>query len=256
MRSSIPLYNTLALDYDDHFRAAHRRAYDDLAWEIVQPLLPVSPGRVIDAGCGVGRWAERLIGLDHQVLGIEQSPVMAAAARARLPTGQFTLIEDSMETAEVPADHADLVLALGSVQYTHSPEHAIQRFARWTQPGGWVVVLVDSLVALEVELLAADKFAEAAERLRTQMGVWTQGNKQADHHLFNRDRLEAALCQAGLEQVRTHGLLVGASVFGRDQLIQRLTANWDGHLALERQLAISPELADLGKQLLAIARRP
>ena len=32
MRPSAPLYDALAVDYDAHFAAPHRRAYDDLAW--------------------------------------------------------------------------------------------------------------------------------------------------------------------------------------------------------------------------------
>jgi ubiquinone/menaquinone biosynthesis C-methylase UbiE len=157
MRSSISLFNTLAAGYDAHFEALHRRAYDDLAWEFVQPLLPAVPGCVIDAGCGVGRWAERLVALGHHIVGIEQAPAMADVARARLPTDRFELIEGSMEAVELPEGQADLVLALGSLQYTVDPEHMIERFARWTRVGGSVVVLVDSLVALVLELVAAGK---------------------------------------------------------------------------------------------------
>jgi SAM-dependent methyltransferase len=110
MRSSIALYNSLAADYDTHWQAPHRRAYDDLAWEYVQPLLPAVPGHVIDAGCGNGRWAARIAGLGHSVTGIEQAPAMAEAARTSVRTDRFRLVEGPMEEVELPEGRADLVL--------------------------------------------------------------------------------------------------------------------------------------------------
>jgi SAM-dependent methyltransferase len=255
MRSSIALYNALAPDYDAHWEAPHRRAYDDLAWEHVQPLLPAVPGRVIDAGCGNGRWAARIAGLGHSVIGIEQAPAMASAARASLRTERFQLIEGSMEEVELPEGRADLVLALGSLQYTVDPEHMIGRFARWTCRGGAVVVLVDSQVALVLELLSSGKRKEALQRLKTRMGTWVQGEESADNHQLDRDRLVDAFEDAGLTGIRAHGLLVGASAFGLQRLIEGLTQDWDGQMALERRLADSFLLADLGKQLLVSGRR-
>ena len=255
MRSSVPLYNALATSYDAHWEAPHRRAYDALAWELVHPLLPAVPGCVIDAGCGVGRWAERLVGLGHYVVGIEQAPAMARAARARLRTDRFELIEGSMEEVELPEGQADLTLALGSLQYARDPEQMIERLARWTRVGGSVVVLVDSLVALVLELVASAKRDEALQCLETRTGIWVQGEHCADNHQLDRDRLVKAFRRAGLSGIFAHGLLVGASALGRQQLIERLTHDWDGQMALERRLAESPLLVDLGKQLLVSGRR-
>jgi SAM-dependent methyltransferase len=260
MRSSIPLFDSLAAGYDAHFaEVPHRRAYDDLAWEYVQPLLPAVPGRVIDVGCGVGRWAERLVALGHSVVGIEQAPAMAEAARARLPTDRFKLIERSMEEVGVDDElfqQADLVLALGSLQYTIDPEHMIERFARWVRVGGSVVVLVDSLVALVLELVASGKPDEALQRLKSRRGIWVQGEQYADNHQLDRDRLVDAFHRAGLSAVSARGLLVSASaVGGRQQLIENLTRDWDVQMSLERRFAETPVLADLGKQLFVSGRR-
>jgi len=255
MRSSIPLYNSLASGYEAHFEAPHRRAYDDLAWELIQPLLPTASGHVIDAGCGVGRWAKRLVGLGHYVVGIEQAPAMADAARARLQTDLFELVEGSMEEVELPEGHADLVLALGSLQYTRNPEFMIERFARWTRAGGSVVVVVDSLVALVVELVASGKSREALLCLERRMGTWVQGEQRADNHQLDRDRLVAAFRRAELTSICARGLLVGASAIGRQRLIESLTDDWDGQMSLERQLAQSSLMADLGKQLFVCGRR-
>lgn len=255
MKSSIPLYNALASDYGVHWEAPHRRAYDDLAWEFVRPLLPDSPGLVIDAGCGVGRWAKRIVGLGHTVIGIEQAPAMAEVARAGLAEDRFELIEGPMEEVDLPEGRADLVIALGSLQYTPDPEHMVGRLARWTRAGGAVAALVDSQVALVLELLAAGKREEALQRLETRMGTWIQGGESADNHQIDRDRLVDAFRRAGLSGIRARGLLVGASAFGLQRLVESLAQDRDRQMALERRLAESFLLADLGKQLLVSGRR-
>jgi len=255
MRPSAPLFDALAAAYDEHFAAPHRAAYDELAWKRVEAVLPERPGLVVDAGCGVGRWAERLIAMGHRVIGIEPAPAMAQAARERNPGDQFTLIEGRMEEVELEAQ-GDVVMAMGSLQYTRDPEAAVARLASWTRPGGTVLVLVDSLVALAIELLRAGKREEALDRLRTHQGVWQTDGQSADLHLLHRERLEDAFTVAGLHEVRSYGLLVGASVDGRDQLARSLEEDLEARLTTERDLMSYPELADLGKQLLVEGLAP
>lgn len=256
---SASFYDALAENYDEHFAVPHRAAYDRLAWEAVTELLPDPPGTIIDAGCGIGRWAERLLATGHRVIGIEQSPRMAAIARRRLgDRPHFTLVEGDLGAVVHPAldqPEADVVLAMGSVQYTTDPGSAIARLASWTRPGGFVAVLVDSLLALVLELWAGGRCDEAAERARTRRGVWVDSHGAADLHLFDRLSLAEALTAAGLRDVQVHGLLVGASALGRAGLARRLADDSTRALADERRFAAFAPVADAGKQLLAIAQR-
>lgn len=256
MRPSAPLYDALAADYDAHFAAPHRRAYDELAWEICAAAVGPAPARVVDAGCGVGRWAARLVAAGHLVTGIEPAPAMAAAARARLAGTTFTLIESGLEETVLPAGSADVVLAMGSLQYATDPAAAIARCASWVRPGGAVCVLVDSRQALVLELLAAGRTDEALERLASRRGAWRVGAHTADLHLLDAADLGAAVRAAGLVVERLAGLLVGVSAHGRAGLLARLDRDYAAQLAIERRLAAEPTLADLGKQLLVVARAP
>lgn len=253
MKSSVPLFNALAFDYDAHFAVTHRRAYDELAWEYIQPLLPRHGGLIIDAGCGTGRWASRLLDRGCKVIGIEQAPAMAAAARARsLP--RFQVIESSIEAVDLPEGQADVVLALGSLQYTLDPLVTIARFVRWTRAGGAICVLVDSCVALAIELSREDREEEAQRRLASRMAVWSQGKISAEYHLLDRVWLEEAFAGAGLVDIRSHGLLIGFSVFGREMIERRLRNDWTHQMGSERRLGDIRVLADLGKQILAYGR--
>src|ERR1700722_839018 len=214
MRPSQALYSALAPSYLEHFEIPHRHAYDTLAWERVRPLLP-ERGPIVDAGCGVGRWVGRLTALGYDVIGVEQAPGMIAELRRADYGPGFTLVEESMETADLTEASAGLVLALGSLQYTSDPTATVRRFATWLRPGGTGVALVDSLGALVIELLQQGRTEEAMERLRTRVGCWSMAGHEADMHLMDRDRLRQVFLDAGLRQVEVSGLLATAAPLGR-----------------------------------------
>jgi SAM-dependent methyltransferase len=256
LRSSIPLYNALAREYEDGFYdAPHRRAYDTLAWEHVSRFLPAHPGLIVDAGCGAGRWVDRLLPLGHQVIGIEPAPEMIKVLERRQYGSRFTLIPQQMEKVAIKTESADVVLAMGSLQYTENPAQMIQRFASWTKPGGIVCVLVDSFVALVLELVHSGKTEEALERLKAARGVWQQQGREADLHLLDRKMLESHFAAAGLTDVLCRGLLVTASALGLAKCREAIASDEAKILWLERQLSEYPMLADVGKQLMVSGRR-
>ena len=258
MRSSAPLYDLLAPTYEEHFEVSHRKAYDQLAWEICRAALPEPPAVTVDVGCGIGRWAERLLNAGYSVTGIEPAPEMAAHASRRLadrPQAQVTLLRSRVEDVELRPGSTDVILAMGSLQYTHDPTEQVIRLTGWLRPGGILAVLVDSLQGLVIELIAAGKEDEALTRLTTRRGVWQVDGAEADLHLLDSTALRRAYAQAGLDVIRVAGLLVGATAYGRDGLMRRLGEDFQGALGAERRLAAQPELADLGKQLLIVGRR-
>ncbi len=265
LRPSAPLYDALAADYEQHFAAPHRRLYDELAWERVTAFLndpSVDGGPVVDAGCGIGRWARPLAQRGHVVIGVEHAPTMLHELRSAAPIPGFRVVEGSIDTLSrntVVGPHssgAQLVLAMGSVQYTQRPASTISNLASWLRPGGVLAVLVDSLVGLVLELIGDGREAEAAKRLATGRGVWRIRGREADLHLLDRDQLVGAFAGAGLEDITASGLLVTAAALGKGRLQEVLEADFDECLATERRWADDPRLADVGKQLLVTGRLP
>ncbi len=255
--SSTTLYDALAPDYDAFFaEPGYRRAYDQLAGEYVGRLLPRNPGTIVDAGYGTARWGRRWLDLGHRVIGIEQSPEMVAGLRRRNLGERFTLIAGNMEQAEIAPASADLVVALGSIQYVADPKAMLRRFAEWVRPGGHVCVYTDSLTALVLELLRMGKTDEALQRLQTRRGVFRQGDSAAELHLFDRAGLEALFAGAGLVDVSCHGLLVTASAWDKARSGAAALADEADFLALERRLMADPAMADAGKHIIVSGRRP
>ncbi len=247
-------YGALADHYDEQYVVPHRRAYDDLAWEAVVAALPTAAGRVVDVGCGTGRWAQRFAAMGHRVIGIEPSERMANAARRKAIAG-LELQTASVDDALVEEKSANVVVAMGSLQYAPDPLASVSRIASWLRPGGSLFVLCDSLMGLVLELLRAGRQSEALARLAARQGEWSLEGRAVAYRLLTAGELSTAFLDAGLCDVQVHGLLVGWSALGRDGVAIELGRDPEGHVELERRLASSPAMADAGKQLLAVGRR-
>lgn len=245
-------YAALAPTYDYEFLAPHRRTYDRMAWEAVTSLFQSrsAPLRVVDIGCGTGRWARLLVDAGHEVIGIEPCAAMAAKT-SELPTARFTLQPCSVDDAEVDNGWADLVIAMGSIQYAPRPHASIARSAQWLSPDGFMAVLVDSLGGLVLELLARGDREQALERVASRRALWQRNGLDVEYHLFDAASLTRAMEDANLDVIGLQGLLVSSAVSDCDQL-----GFVDGRdLDIERELSCIRPMADSSKQLLAIARR-
>ena len=228
-----------------------RRAYDELAWNICAAVIP-SP-----AGCRRG------CGLRRRTLGPSRPDCRPSRRRNRAgtPNGRgaatrlhgwtgtdFTLLTAPVEDVELEPGTVDAVLAIGSLQYTADPPRRCGGRPDGFRSGGMLCVLVDSLHALVIELLRADRPMEASDRLETRRGSWRIDGAEADLHLFDEAALRTAMVDAGLEVVQVAGLLVGASAHGRAELTRRLEDDYESALAIEQALAAVPAFADPGKQ--------
>lgn len=112
------------------------------------PWLHVTPGqRVLDVGCGVGRWSRMLAKRGAQVTGIDLSPTMVAQARQR--AGQDGVAERCrFETQDLAAlDQGrkfDLVLGVTVLQHIldkNALRSAVRRMAEHLAPNGRMVLL-------------------------------------------------------------------------------------------------------------------
>lgn len=97
------------------------------------------PARVVDLGCGPGNSTELLARRfpDAEVVGVDTSPDMLAAARKRLPAARF--IEGDIATWS-PEAPVDLIYANASLQWL--PDHAslLPRLMSRLAPGGALAV--------------------------------------------------------------------------------------------------------------------
>ncbi len=99
-------------------------------------LVGAAPGmRVLDAGCGTGRYAAEFAARGAQVTGIDFSPRMLEVAREKLP--QVTLrrceLRQRLPLRNGWFDRANCAQTLKHLQSRHGP---FREFARVLKPGG------------------------------------------------------------------------------------------------------------------------
>ena len=114
----------------------------------LHPWLRVRPGtRVLDIGCGVGRWSRLLASRGAEVTGIDLSPTMIAQAKRRAADAGLSekcrfLVQDS--AALDTGGKFDLVLGVTVLQHILDADAlraAVQRIADHVAPAGRVVLL-------------------------------------------------------------------------------------------------------------------
>jgi SAM-dependent methyltransferase len=112
------------------------------------PWLRVDPGmRVLDVGCGVGRWSRLLAARGAGVTGVDLSPTMIGEASRRAAAAGLAercrfLVEDS-SSLDLGAKF-DLVLGVTMLQHIldpHALRAAVERIACHVAPTGRIVLL-------------------------------------------------------------------------------------------------------------------
>ena len=116
--------------------------------DFVLSLMDLNPGEsLLDIGCGAGRHSIELARRGFNVLGIDPSAVMIAAARERAAADrdkpQFLQAkgEDFQWTSQFDASIC-LFTTLGQVNNGDDNRHLLQNASRALRPGAWLILEV------------------------------------------------------------------------------------------------------------------
>lgn len=237
----------------------------------------VRPGmRVLDVGCGPGRFAMDIARMGARATLVDLSQVQLDFAHNHLSEGGALHNVDAFHRLDVldltPLEEAafDLVVCFGgAISYTRQRHvDALRQLARVARPGSSILVSVMSLFGALRLLgpLDAAGFLETAsehvdwEAVLAGAGVvYTNPQSPEFHHplaLFTSDGLRAAIVEAGLEP----GVIATASPFLPEFLqvprIDESPRATAALIALELALCAQPGLRDAGGHMIAVARNP
>lgn len=135
-------------------------------------LPPVSGRRLLDVGCGTGRYIRLASALGAAVAGIDLSPAMLAQARQ----GGAAVAHGDMTALPVRSASCDVVLCGLSIMDVENLAAAVSEFARVLRPRG--VVVYSSLHPSGRELGWQRTF-EAFGRVYTLPAHWHTGEEHA-----------------------------------------------------------------------------
>jgi ArsR family transcriptional regulator len=156
----------------------------DFVPEALLGLLP-STWDVADLGCGTGALVARLAPFVANVIGVDASAEMLAAARARLTrVNNVELRAGSLEALPIDSESLDAVTLMLVLHHVPAPAAALAEATRVLKPGG--------------RLLLVDMAAHEREEYRQRMGhVWLG---------FDETQIRRFAGQAGLTNVQIHAL--------------------------------------------------
>jgi SAM-dependent methyltransferase len=169
-------------------------------WEqrlALDPWLRVRPAtRVLDVGCGVGRWSRLLAGRGAQVMGVDLSPTMVSEARRRAAAAglacRFAVVDASRLQL---GEQFDLVLGVTVLQHILDAtllRSALAAMAAHLAPGGRMVLLeaapVPGVEKCNSSVFVARPREQYLELMRS-CGLEIQGISGVDPAPFRRELL-------------------------------------------------------------------
>jgi SAM-dependent methyltransferase len=110
---------------------------EPVVWSILEAL---PPGRALDAACGTGRHAGRLVALGHEVIGADLTRAMLRHAADNVPAAVF--VEADLRAIPVTDGQFDTVVCGLALAHVAEMDAAVAELGRVLVPGGRLVVSV------------------------------------------------------------------------------------------------------------------
>ncbi len=130
-------------DYDRWYHTSRGAFIDAVETELAFELCPPVPGeRTLDAGCGTGNFARKLVRRGCRVTGVDISAAMLAAARAHADREGISLrlIRGNLCDLPLPGNTYDSIYSMTAVEFVPDLAAAHAELMRVLRPGGRLLV--------------------------------------------------------------------------------------------------------------------
>lgn len=182
--------------------------------------------KILDVCCGTGTMAEMLQREGYELTGIDLSPAMIEAARAKAEKKKLPIRYECMDAAdfELGATYGAALSFFDSLNNIVEPDRfqsALSRVADHLEPGGSFIFDLNTAYAFEEKMFTQKRMHpnaklrydwvgewDAATRLITvHMKFWYGGEEFEETHVqraYDEDEVRAMLDKAGFVEVRAY----------------------------------------------------
>ncbi len=131
-------YAKLQLDSANGSSNSRERFYSITEW---QPS-DLRGAKVLDVGCGAGRFAEIAIDAGAEVTAIDLSGAVDACKRNLGQSAQLEVVQASIYELPFRPESFDYVYSIGVIQHTPNPEESVKQICRFVRPGGQIALWI------------------------------------------------------------------------------------------------------------------
>lgn len=157
-------------DWDpNRYRTQHAFVYQ-FGESLVDLLAPQAGERILDLGCGTGELTAIIAATGAEVQGMDQSPAMITAARARFPELEFRVGDAGQFTLSEPVD---ALFSNATLHWVLEVDAAIGAMYRAIRPGGRLVLEMgakENIATIQQQLQAT--LLKAGFTARAQASPW------------------------------------------------------------------------------------
>ncbi|HET9255059.1 MAG TPA: methyltransferase domain-containing protein [Pseudonocardiaceae bacterium] len=254
------VYDDIAGEYDGRIPGSGQS--DEIFTETEMDFLlgKITPGeRVLDMGCGTGRFTAPLAATGAEVTGLDLSSGMLTVARKKLAERGLKAEMRQGDMAELPFPDATFDTVTSMLALMHIPladrQAVFIEASRVLKPGGRMLLCVKNSVF--ERLFKGDRFASVdvtdVQDKKLIFTETTSGAAQtAPWYSFAPHELAALFARAGMTVTHLRGNSP-VSVWLAEEVLADLRAVVQG---LERALSDVPPFSHLGYHLLAEAVKP
>ncbi|MEK7377026.1 MAG: class I SAM-dependent methyltransferase, partial [Candidatus Margulisiibacteriota bacterium] len=183
--------------YENWFNSLIGRYAEASEKRLIAKHLKINYGdRILDIGCGTGRFTSNFIGQGAEVHGLDSSWEMVRFAEDKYPGIEFKVGE--AESICWPDNYFNVVVAITALEFISDPQKALFEMKRVLKPGGSILIGA---------LNRGHPWA-AYRKLRGFLGhpIWSKAR------FFTRAEMKRLLNKAGITDIVCESALFGAFI--------------------------------------------